>query len=108
MVAPWWQLLARVPMAGPWGGSQAPRAECFLPAEALGRLEGAWSKPEQVSPWAPPPPCSHPPHAPIFFEWCFGNISKRSGNILHTVSAFPREWLSVRRRYLLPIQLNCY
>ena len=106
-VAPQWQLLARVPVAGPWGGSQVPRAKCFLPAEALGRLEGAWSKPEQGFPRAPPPPCSHP-RAPICFEWCFGDISRHSGNILHTVSAFPWEWLSVRRRHLLPIQLNCY
>lgn len=57
---------------------------------------------------ATPSPFLPPRNTPIFFEWCFGNISKCSSNILHTVSAFPWEWLSVQRRYLLPIQLNCY
>lgn len=58
----------------------------FLPAEVLGRLE-------QVSSGSPLLP---PPHAPSLFEWCFGNISKRFSNILHTLFSFPRERLSVR------------
>ncbi|KAJ8776430.1 hypothetical protein J1605_015453 [Eschrichtius robustus] len=86
-----------LPSSGPDGGRLSHRSlassTALLWQPFLQRCQRLQRKAGHPLPLLPP---STPPNSPSLFEWCFGNISKRFGNILHTLSPFPRERLSVR------------
>lgn len=66
-----------------------PRSDSRMlpPAEVPGRLEGPGAGGSRClqATSSPPPLPSFLPHAPSLSEWCFGNISRRFSNILHSL-----------------------